>query len=99
MASVGREELARDLNHSDNLRVKSDYGNRVLDERRDARIASALVNDTPIQEKTTADRGYQAYRGASSMSSPKYEDALGDLKVMNPETGRTHYLRNHDKFQ
>jgi hypothetical protein len=53
------DEFHRDMNHETNLRLKSQYGNRVLDERRDARIADAFVNNRSIQGQTTANRAYQ----------------------------------------
>jgi hypothetical protein len=37
------------MNHDSNLRIKSQYGNRVLDERRDARIANAFAKKEAIQ--------------------------------------------------
>eukprot|EP00667_Euglena_gracilis_P018023 EG_transcript_19098 len=94
------EEFARDMNDSSNLRMKSSYGNRVLDERRDARIADAFVNGKEIQGDTTANRAYQAYKAASSYATmDALADQLGEMKVSNPETGRSHKLKNHDKFQ
>ncbi len=35
------------------MRIKSDYGNDVLDERRDARIAAAFINGDTIQGGAT----------------------------------------------
>jgi len=41
------------MNSSDNLRIKSDYGNKTLDERRDARIAEAYVSGGSLRGGTT----------------------------------------------
>lgn len=41
--------------------MKSQYGNRVLDERRDARICEAFVEKKPIHGKTTINRAMQIY--------------------------------------
>lgn len=92
-------ELHRDMNHSTNMRLKSEYGNRVLDERRDARIARAFVEGSPIKAHTTATRAYQAYQSASSFTRLDAHAArLGDMRVLDRETGRTHALKNHHKY-
>ena len=97
--SASLSEFHRDMNHSTNMRLKSQYGNRVLDERRDARIAHAYVHGENICGVTTASRAYQAYQSASSFTSfDSHAAALGNMNVYNPETGRTHKLRNHNKF-
>lgn len=87
------------MNDDSNLRIKSSYGNQVLDERRDARIASAFVNGTSIQGGTTAARAYTAYQSASQHNAlGTYASALGDMRVYNPDTGRSHLLKNHHKY-
>jgi 23S rRNA-/tRNA-specific pseudouridylate synthase len=88
------------MNRDENLRLKTDYGNKTLDERRDARICSAFVNEEPIQGDTTTNRAHLAHRSAmESESTKKYGEMMGEMKVLNPDTGRTHYLRNHEDFQ
>jgi hypothetical protein len=54
-----RAAIAREMNSSDNLRIKSDYGNKTLDERRDARIAEAYVSGGSLRGGTTVERAYQ----------------------------------------
>jgi hypothetical protein len=98
LGQEARQEVRRDMNDSSNLRIKSSEGNRVVDERHDARIAAAVVNNTSIQSQATAARAYQAYEAAGNLSNPKYQDTLGKVPVVNPETGRTHELRNHHKY-
>ena len=97
--SASLDERHRDMNHPTNMRLKSQYGNRVLDERRDARIAHAFVHGENIHGSTTAARAYQAYQSASTFTTlDSHAAALGNMKVHNPETGRAHLLRNHHKF-
>lgn len=95
---TSRKQLVREMNHDDNLRIKSDYGNRVLDERRDGRIANAYVEGTPLQGKSTVARAEQAYKAAQGLTNDKYARELGEMRVLNEDTGRTHKLKNHDKY-
>lgn len=99
MSESTRRDFIRDMNHDSNLRIKSSFGNRVLDERRDARIAQAFVARAPLQGGTTATRAYQAYSSASSFTTMDTLSAnLGEMRVYNSETGRTHKLKNHHKY-
>lgn len=94
-----REDFVRDMNHDSNLRIKTSHGNKVLDERRDARIAKAFVSDSAIKGNTTATRAYQAYTSAKSFTTmDSLSAALGNMKVYSDETGRSHKLRNHEKY-
>lgn len=93
-----KANLARDMNNPGNLRVKTSYGNQVLDERRDARIANAYVNETPIEGKSTAARAFQAYKGASTLENPKYAEEIGNVRVHNPETGGYYMVKNYKKY-
>ena len=96
LSEQGRREFVRDMNHESNMRIKSVYGNGTLDERRDARIAAAFVNGDMIQGGTTTQRAYQAYQSASSFTSmDSLAAAMGEMRVYNPGTGRSHLLRNH----
>ena len=98
MADKRMSELCSDMNHGSNLRIKSSHGNKVLDERRDARIASAFVKGAPLQGKSTATRAYQAYESASSFTTmDSVAAALGNMRVMG-SSGRTHMLKNHGKY-
>jgi hypothetical protein len=93
------KEVHRDMNHSSNMRIKSIDGNRVKDERRDARIAAAFISDQSISGKSTINRAHQAYKSASSFTSlDSITNAFGNLRIYNEDTGRSHLLRNHDKF-
>ena len=99
LGEQGRREFIRDMNDDANLRIKSQHGNVVLDERRDARIAHAYVSGEAIRGHSTAQRAYQAYRSASNYTSmDALTAAMGEMRVMNPETGRSHLLRNHGKY-
>jgi hypothetical protein len=98
LSDSAKKELIREMNSDENLRIKTGYGNQTLDERRDARIAQSYLYGTPIQEKTTANRAYQAYLGASTLSNQKYAQELGELRVRNPETGGYYKLKNHAKY-
>jgi hypothetical protein len=99
MSSDTRRAVVRDMNSDSNLRIKSDYGNRVLDERRDARIAQAFVHGEAIRGDSTATRAFIAYQAASNMeSTSKHADLLGNMRVYNAETGRSHFLKNHYRF-
>lgn len=79
--------------------MKSVYGNVVLDERRDARIAQAFVEGETIYGRSTAQRAYLAYESARQMSSlDAVTRALGDMRIYNESTGRSHLLRNHHRY-
>lgn len=100
MSEARTRELARDMNHESNLRIKSEHGNRRLDERRDARIAHAFVSGSAIHGNSTATRAYQAYISASSFTTmDSIAEQLGNMRVSNPETGRTHMLKHHHKYK
>jgi hypothetical protein len=92
--------IAKKLNDESNLRIKSCYGNRELDERRDARIAQAVVNDTALSQGTTVRRAELAYNASKSLGKDldSVTQALGDLKVYNEDTNRCHKLKNHSKY-
>lgn len=55
-----KRELIRQLNADSNLRIKSQRGNRVLDDRRDARIGTALKQGHAISGHSTVLRARQA---------------------------------------
>jgi hypothetical protein len=94
-----RQQVARDLNSNSNVRIKTEYGNKVLDERRDARTAEAFVHGTPIMTKSGAARAYQQLVSAQQFESlATFAGQLGEIRVYNPETGRTHRLENHGNF-
>ncbi len=98
MSEKNMSKLRSDMNNDSNLRIKSSHGNKVLDERRGARIAASYVNDEPLQGKTTAARAYQAYKSASQLPPMKsLAAALGDMQVVG-SSGRTHMLKNHEQF-
>ena len=96
-----RKDVAKALNSETNLRLKSEHGNRVLDERRDARIAAAYVSGSALEGDTTAKRADQAYRAAQRMGDPmeSVTRALGNMDVKDSETNRTHKLKNHEKHE
>jgi len=93
-----RAAIARDMNSSDNLRIKSDYGNKTLDERRDARIAEAYVSGGSLRGGTTVERAYQAYQAARNMESlESVEDALGNMTIHTGKPGRPPMVKNYEK--
>jgi hypothetical protein len=99
MGGAAREAFIRDMNDNGNLRIKSSRGNKVLDERRDARIADAFVNSMPIMGTTTAQRAHLAYQTAKEYTTmDALANQLGNMRVYNEETGRTHMLKNHHKY-
>ncbi len=99
MSEQSRKDFIRDMNDPTNMRIKSSYGNKVLDERRDARIADCYVNDQPLRGKTTANRAYQAYQSASTFDTmDSLSDALGNMRVYDETTGRSHMLKNHHRY-
>ncbi len=97
-----KQAIVAHLNSDSNLRIVSTERNRVVDERRDARVAEAYVNNTPIQGKSTTDHAYRAYKAAEQLKESTdvsiLADRLGEMRVMNPDTGRSHKLKNHDKY-
>lgn len=95
---AAREQLTREMNRAENLRIKSAEGNRMGDEWRDGRIAVAIVEGSPILEGTTAARAYQALLGAQTLSFPVYAQVLGDLKVYNSMTGGYYLLKNYLQY-
>ena len=96
-----RKEVTKALNSETNLRIKTTYGNATLDERRDARIAATYVSGGAIEGGTTTKRAEQAYRAAQRLGDPveSIARALGNMDVLDPETNRTHKLKNHEKHE
>lgn len=94
-----KSKITKELNSDKNLRIKSTHGNRILDERRDARIADAYVSKKAIKGETTTKRAVQAYESAKNMgdSLDGITKALGSLKIYDDHTKRTHYLKYHEK--
>ena len=91
-----RAAIAREMNSSDNLRIKSTYGNRTLDERRDARIAAAYVSGGSLQGGSTVERAHQAYTAARSMQSlDSVADALGNMTIHTGKPGRPPMVKNY----
>ncbi len=64
------------MNSAGNLRVKSQYGNRCLDERRDMRIVAAVHGNGVLTEVTTFHRAAQSYVGACAVAD-RYKDDHG----------------------
>eukprot|EP00056_Hartaetosiga_gracilis_P018164 m.9874 g.9874 ORF g.9874 m.9874 type:complete len:146 (-) comp6443_c0_seq1:256-693(-) len=93
----GKSDLVRAMNHDSNIRIKSQYGNRVLDERRDIRIVDAFKNKTHITEKTTANRAKQAYKAAISSDNKTMQDIgakMGEMTVHAGKQGRPKKVKN-----
>lgn len=97
LSESSKHNLVKEMNQDQNLRIKSERGNKVLDERRDARIADAYVNDKPIEGKTTAHRAYQQFQGAQNLSNPKYAHEIGEMRVHDQETGGYYKVKNYEK--
>jgi hypothetical protein len=79
------EPIARAMGDESNLRIKSSYGNRTLDHRRDQRIIDAVRNQDGLHEATTADRARQAYLGGMAGDATMQARAavIGDLPVVS----------------
>jgi hypothetical protein len=88
--------VARAMGASDNLRIKSDYGNRVLDHRRDERIGSAFAAGDGLYEKSTALRAKQAYDAGMAGDSTMQARAerIGDMPVYTGAPGRPTLVKN-----
>ncbi|GIQ79973.1 hypothetical protein KIPB_000690 [Kipferlia bialata] len=90
------EAFCRALNDNSNLRIKSQKGNRALDERRDKRIADIVEHGGHIKEHTTAQRALQSYKGILQ-AGEKHDNAcakgvaevIGNLVYMDPTLGPT----------
>ena len=90
LSEENRDKIRRQLNSDENLRIKSQYGNRVLDERRDARIAHALHNDIPIEGDSTSKRAALAYKQFEKiLEAPSVARTLGDAIVLKKDGTRT----------
>ena len=95
-AGTSGKDISRALNNDANVRIKSQHGNRKLDERRDKRIVDAHVSGASLTEKTTADRAIQAFKGAKAAAATpsggaavnQIADALGALTFNNGKPGR-----------
>ena len=87
--------ISRAINTDANIRIKTQHGNRTLDDRRDKRIVVAHASGASLKEKTTADRAVQAYKGASAAGAAsgsgavnQIAAALGALTFNNGKPGR-----------
>jgi hypothetical protein len=98
LTEEGKKEFCKAMSNDSNLRIKSAYGNRVLDERRDARIADAYVNGHAMEGKTTQNRAYQALRSCDRNGMDDLSRELGNMNVRG-ESGRNHKLKNHGRFK
>ena len=98
------EELAKALNSKENLIIKSKYDNRTLDKRRDAWIAGAIAEGKTIECHMTVDRALRQYKTALKLQEKHGQcmdlavKKLGDINVYNPDTGKNHLLKNHEKY-
>ena len=90
----GRDGLVRKINSTANIRLKTKRGNRVLDERRDKRIVNAYAGKTHIQERTTAMRAVQAYKGAKAVGLGSVDQRLGYLTYNDGKRGRPAKIKN-----
>ena len=71
--------ISEALNDDSNIRIKTKYGNRILDERRDRRINRAHANGTNITENTTAKRAVQAYKGSQEAAKKSGNRAVAQI--------------------
>ena len=98
-AGTDAHAISRAVNHADNVRYKTSYGNRVLDERRDVRIASSLHTGEHLTEATTAARCVQAYRGLGSVEHQasallQAKQRIGEMTYNNGKPGRPISIRS-----
>ncbi|GIQ79696.1 hypothetical protein KIPB_000375 [Kipferlia bialata] len=89
--SAATEALCRALNDNCNIRLKSQRGNRALDERRDKRICDIVQNGGTIKENTTAHRAIQCYKGIreaadthNNLHAKDIATVIGNLMVKIP---------------
>jgi hypothetical protein len=80
LGAESRQDLGKAMNSEGNLRIKSAHGNRVLDERRDARIAHAYATDKPIEGKSTAARAVVAFNASKDVGLDSVTKALGNIQ-------------------
>lgn len=96
------EAIGLAMGSADNLRIKSAYGNRVLDARRDERIVHAFAyGGGELHEKTTAMRAYQAYEGGMSGDATMRSraDAIGEMTFHSGGRGRPIKIKNMHKYK
>eukprot|EP01089_Gocevia_fonbrunei_P012848 TRINITY_DN3139_c0_g1_i1.p1 TRINITY_DN3139_c0_g1~~TRINITY_DN3139_c0_g1_i1.p1 ORF type:complete len:201 (-),score=29.32 TRINITY_DN3139_c0_g1_i1:69-671(-) len=93
-----KPKLVKEMNHPSNCRIKTQRGNRVVDERRDNRIAQSYISGKPLKEKTTAKRAAIALQGAATLSNPTIAKEIGEMRVTNKETGGHYKVKNYAKY-
>jgi hypothetical protein len=94
LGKKARRKLCIELNQDWNLLIKTRKEN-MRDDAEDKKIVEAYLNATAIQDQSVAARAHQAYQADCMLSNAKYQKALGEITVLNVETGRTHLLKNH----
>jgi len=83
LSEENRDKIRRQLNSDENLRIKTQRGNRELDEAHDARIAHALYHNIPIENEETAKRAVRALRQFRKLTEvPSVAQTLGALSVV-----------------
>ena len=89
-----------------NLRIKSQYGNRTLDEQRDKRITKAFTSGASLTEHTTAPRAVQGYKGGTAAAEKSGDRAvaqvarnLGKMTFNDGKPGRPKTIKSMAKSQ
>lgn len=98
------------MNTEKNLYLKTQYGNRELDRRRDERIITSMSpsGDGMLSERTTFERAQQAYKGAQEVARAFEEtnngrpskqlnqvvESLGNLRFDDGRPGRPPAVKN-----
>lgn len=104
--STSGEAISKTLNDDVNLRIKSQYGNRTLDEQRDKRITKAFTSGASLTEHTTAQRAVQGYKGGTAAAEKSGDRAvaqvarnLGKMTFNDGKPGRPKTIKSMAKSQ
>lgn len=103
-STTGNRAISGVLNQDVNIRIKTQFGNRTLDERRDARIVQAYAQNKALTERTTANRAVQAYKGGMAANAKANNRAvsqvtreIGEMTFNNGKPGRPMKIKNMAK--
>lgn len=98
--------ISKALNRDENLRIKSQHGNRILDVQRDKKLIEAHTTGASLTEKTTAQRAVQAYKGGKGAADKsgnrpvaQVTQALGKLTFNDGKPGRPPTIKSMAKGQ
>lgn len=82
MSDETKASVAKQLNADDNMRIKSEHGNRSVDSREDAKIAEANAGGTPLKNEKTIAHGERALEQAERIGEcPSLAKSLSNTPV------------------